>query len=212
MSLIYNLHGNILRNGDMMSFELSELTDSKVNFIYSDPPWGEGNLKYWQTMNKKMNGVEPKQVDFPAFLEKFFQICNDALTDDGVVFMEYGPRWKSDVECTAKVYGFTVRRYYTPQYRAGKGMLPLDLFVFTRTSNTKEYSWPDESVVNNTYGYATLQKVFSTMTTEPNMILLDPCCGMGYSAKLAISRGMKFIGNELNYKRIQKTKDRFKNV
>lgn len=209
MNVIWNVNKHILRNGDMMSFDLSELTERKANFIYSDPPWGEGNLKYWQTMNKKMNGVEPKEVNYEAFIKKFFEICHKSLTDDGVVFMEYGPRWREDVEACARAHGFALRKLYTPQYRAGKGMLPLDLFVFTRSANANSYVWPEESVVNKTHGYATLDKVFSTMKTDSSMLLLDPCCGMGYSAKLALSRGMTFVGNELNYKRLEKTRSRF---
>jgi predicted methyltransferase len=39
--------------------------------------------------------------------------------------------------------------------------------------------------------------------------ILDPCCGMGYTAQIAIDNGMYFYGNELNAKRLQKTINRF---
>jgi hypothetical protein len=36
-------------------------------------------------------------------------------------------------------------------------------------------------------------------------IVFDPCCGMGYTARAAVAAGMRFRGNELNAKRLQKT-------
>jgi hypothetical protein len=194
----------------MMSFDITELTNRKVNFIYSDPPWGEGNLKYWQTMNQKMNSVEPKEVQFQGFVNKFFHICDQALTDDGVVFMEYGPRWREDVMFYAKTFGFHMLRLYQPKYKAGSKMLPLDLFVFIRRGKLVDIELPDLELVNSSYGYSTLERVFHTMVTRPDMALLDPCCGMGYSAKLAMSRQMTFFGNELNEKRLAKTIDRLR--
>jgi 16S rRNA G966 N2-methylase RsmD len=42
-----------VQHGDIMN-GLDELMEGdKADFIYSDPPWGQGNLTYWQTMNKK---------------------------------------------------------------------------------------------------------------------------------------------------------------
>ena len=34
---------------------------------------------------------------------------------------------------------------------------------------------------------------------------MDLCCGMGYTAQACIDNGLKFIGNELNEKRLGKT-------
>jgi predicted methyltransferase len=39
-------------------------------------------------------------------------------------------------------------------------------------------------------------------------IVLDPMCGMGYTAQAAIKYGLAFRGNELNSVRLQKTIDR----
>jgi len=49
--------------GSLTSPELdSMLAGERVDILYSDPPWGDGNLAYWQTMNRKMTGAETPQV------------------------------------------------------------------------------------------------------------------------------------------------------
>jgi DNA modification methylase len=42
---------------------------------------------------------------------------------------------------------------------------------------------------------------------EEGAIVLDPCCGMGYTARAAVANKMRFRGNEFNSKRLQKTID-----
>ena len=54
-----NLHDGI---GDLMLGE-------RADIVYADPPWGPGNLKFWQTMNHKMTGAEPLPTDIDAFLD-----------------------------------------------------------------------------------------------------------------------------------------------
>ena len=63
-----------VRHGSVMD-SLDELMGAeKADLIYSDPPWGQGNVKYWQTMNKKMTGSEPVDIDFDAFLGRLFEV------------------------------------------------------------------------------------------------------------------------------------------
>ena len=45
----------------------------KFDILYSDPPWGLGNLKFWNTMNAKMNNVNKFEVNWDNFIKCF---CN----------------------------------------------------------------------------------------------------------------------------------------
>ena len=49
-----------------LSIELAKkaLNGNKANIIYSDPPWGLSNLKYW----RHHNGQTGHPVDWPRFL------------------------------------------------------------------------------------------------------------------------------------------------
>ena len=38
------------------------LKGEKARIFYSDPPWSDGNLKYWNTMRNKMSGTKEEKV------------------------------------------------------------------------------------------------------------------------------------------------------
>jgi len=52
--------------------------------------------------------------------------------------------------------------------------------------------------------------IFNYLEVPQGGICLDPMCGMGFTAQAAVNRGMRFFGNELNLKRLEKTKVRLK--
>ena len=69
--------------------------------------------------------------------------------------------------------------------------------------------------LTDSYGYKTVNLAFERLAPSikkltDNPIVLDPCCGMGYSAQAALDYGFSFRGNELNRKRLDKTLARFK--
>ena len=37
------------------------LKDKKAYVFYSDPPWSDGNLKYWATLNNRQTGNKFKR-------------------------------------------------------------------------------------------------------------------------------------------------------
>lgn len=67
----------------------------------------------------------------------------------------------------------------------------------------------DLSDVAGSIGYETVIKTMKKFQ-KAGGIVLDPCCGKGYSAKAALELGMKFRGNELNSKRLAETIARLK--
>ena len=54
---------------------------------------------------------------------------------------------------------------------------------------------------------ATLRAAITPFTTAGQTVL-DPCCGMGYTAKFALENNLIFRGNEINGKRLQCTIDK----
>ena len=53
-----------------------------------------------------------------------------------------------------------------------------------------------------------MQFVFSQMLPTNADVVLDPMCGMGYTAQATAGMGLTFRGNELNATRLRKTIDR----
>lgn len=89
-------------------------------------------------------------------------------------------------------------------YGTGKKLLPLTLFAFQK-GDWPAVNWKMAAQqVYHTRGFASLQHATEHLDLRGKS-LLDPCCGMGYSAQLALLRDMTFFGNELNLTRLKKT-------
>jgi hypothetical protein len=193
-----------VRHGDIMNGIADLMGNEKADIFYSDPPWGEGNLKYWQTMNVKMNSdAVKKQVNLDLFLNKVFETA--ATYAKGVIFIEYGVRWADMIKQKSSIYGLKHICIIKTQYGSGKNMFPLDLHILSKQLITLPSDYV--SYVMNTHGYETLKRATIPFIVKEG-IVLDPCCGMGYSAQVAIDNGMRFRGNELNKARLLKTINR----
>ena len=56
MSEVLNFKQHKLLHGDITKGSVDLLMkEEKFDILYSDPPWGLGNLKFCNTMNAKMN-------------------------------------------------------------------------------------------------------------------------------------------------------------
>ena len=205
--MIYEIGRHKVRHGDVMEGLDSLMGDAKADILYSDPPWGEGNLKYWQTMNVKQNpGAERTEVNLLAFLNNIFDIASKYCKE--ICLIEYGVRWDDLVKEYGEKHGFIHNGFATSRYKTGNGPLPLHLHVFSRVplnlpeSYFKSIEW--------TYDMNTLRAAI-TPFIKPNYTILDPCCGMGFTAQFAIDNGLTFYGNELSNHRIQKTLKRLRN-
>lgn len=198
--MIKNIGKHTVKCGDVMNGIEDLMQGEKADIIYSDPPLGKGNLSYWQTINKRHTGQEPVPQDLDAFLKNIFNIY--ATYGKGILFVEYGIRWRDQIIQMGMAAGYQHLRIIPLQYRSGSKLLPLDLHVFSRT----HIQITDEYVrkVSGTHGYATLEAAVTPMSNK-NYTILDPCCGMGYTAQIALDTGMRFLGNELNAKRLDKT-------
>ena len=202
--LAKEINGHRVMHSDLMECDINVLLQNeKINVMYSDPPWGEGNLKYWQTINHKMTGAEKSPVDLDSFLDKIFTIAKDNVTE--YVFIEYGTKWKQKIMDLAIKYGLVHQMIVPLLYKGGGKFLPLDLHVMTKKGVSSEI-FNEEWVrsVTGTYGYGTLQAVLRPLKNK-GMSIIDPCCGMGYTARASIDYNMRFYGNELNSARLEKT-------
>jgi len=198
--VIKQIGNHRVKHGDVME-GIDDLMDGKkADIIYTDPPWGQGNIRYWQTMNKKMTGAEPTDIPFEKFMLQIFKIGKAHAKN--LMFVEFGIRWKDDIIRYGTEQGFIHNGIINLQYRSGSKLLPLHLHVFSKTTLDLSTEYIDS--VTDTHGFDTLKKAIIPFTKE-GKIILDPCCGMGYTAQIAKDTGMVFYGNELNSKRLEKT-------
>lgn len=191
-----------LINGNVMDGIADLMGTDKASIFYSDPPWGQGNLNYWQTINKRHNGIERKETDYNAFLNQIFDLAKKHT--NGMVFIEYGIKWEKDIISIGEQHGLKHLGVATIKYKSGSKWLPHQLHIFT----TADKSLPEGYLksLDGTTGMDCLTKAVKPFYVEGG-IILDPCCGLGMTSRLAVKLKMNFRGNELNPKRLQTTID-----
>ena len=177
------------------------LVGEKVRILYSDPPWGTGNLKYWATINKKMTGKEFSPLTYDKLLDRIKDLSIKYV--DGHVFIEVGVKWEDEVTQHMASYLTNIQSFVT-LYRSGSKILPCILMY---GSTNQKYKF-DTQIYNptNQTGQEVAKNCIKAVAEE-GAIVLDPCCGMGYTARAAIASKMRFRGNEFNSTRLQKTID-----
>ena len=200
--MIQKINNHIVKCGDIQNGIDDLMGNDKADFTYSDPPWGQGNLRYWQTMNFKMTGKQRRDIIYDDFINNLFLILQKFSNDKVVI--EYGQRWKEDIINLSSKYGFIHNAVYTGYYNAGKNMLPLD---FHFLSKKQSYIIEGEIIeqIRTLSGLKVVKAIFDYWCPKDANIILDPMCGMGYTAQATVDNGFYFRGNELNSKRLQKT-------
>lgn len=206
--MLHNFGPHRVQHGDVTKGIDKLMQNGRADIMYSDPPWGEGNIKYWATQNKKMAGDHNDPAPLDEFLTAVFGIA--AKYVDSYLLVEYGVRWADEIQKRGVGAGFNPRGIIKLRYRSGGKLLPLDLHVFTRDAGAPLPAGYAQAVTD-TYGYDTLKHalhpliatVRGTLGRQP--VVLDPCCGMGYTAQAALDCGAAFRGNELNRVRLGKT-------
>ncbi len=203
--MIYEIGKHKVRLGDIHELEeIKDLTEGvKADIFYSDPPWGEGNIKYWDTMNKKQNGITESTGKFNVDVFLGLVLDNAVEHTNGWVVIEYGKRWVTKVINMGTSRGLK----YCGRIETVYGGTHTNEIIFFRTDKIVTI---DLSSIFHLTGYKCVKEIFKLLKVEEG-IGMDLCCGCGFTAQACIDNGMTFIGNELNKKRLDKTIDRLKN-
>lgn len=193
-----------VQHGDVNNGIDALMAGDRAAIMYSDPPWGQGNIKYWATMNLKMNGAVNIPADLETFLSSVFGIAQRYV--DRYLLIEYGVAWRDAIQARGVAAGFSPRGVLPLIYDSKN--LPLDLHLFTKGPQSFPAGYAEG--VSHTKGFRTLEMAIGPLASilGQGSIILDPCCGMGYTAKAAMKYGLHFRGNELNAARLAKTMKR----
>lgn len=163
----------------------------KADVVYSDPPWGPGNQKYWHTMNNR--GSVPR-TSWEKFLVHFVFACIRNARKEAPIFVEMGTRWVDELDSVMLSAGQRRVRRWNITYSQKR--LPLTLSLYGHTD--VDVDMPD------THGKAVTASVLQACVS-PDSIVLDPCTGLGMTARYTHMLGGQFRGTELNPKRLERT-------
>jgi len=205
MSKIFQVGLHRVRNGNIMDGIDELMGDERADFIYSDPPWGQGNLRYWQTINEQMTGAEPLSISYDEFLPFLFsQIKKYAK---GKIVIEYGVKWNADIVQAVEKLGLIHHGSTVCYYGSKSKPLPCDLH-FISTGEPIHLTDEFKQKCTELWDLKLVKYIFEYLGIPNHGVCLDPMCGMGFTAQAAKDRGLAFRGNEINMKRLQKTIDR----
>lgn len=192
--MIQRIGNHAVTNASVMDTAIDKmLAGEKVKILYSDPPWGDSYLKMFQTHTFKATGHRPEQPTYLQLCNRYADLIQKHVTD--WVFIETSVSGSAPMLNAIKPY-VSEHKIYDTVYGSD---LPAILIV-ARISNGP---FPDLSI-SGMKGLPFVKAVLSTVAT-PDAIVLDPCCGAGYTARAAMFHNMRFRGNELNPARLAKT-------
>lgn len=170
----------------------SLLLGKKAKIFYSDPPWSDGNLKYWNTMRNKMSGTTETNV---VTLEEMTTAIRDIITNhvDGYVVLETG---NAALEFQKKLLEPIVKdiRVFDVFYRSGSKWLPNKILV--GVTDTK-YKFDIDLTGVKCDGFVLPDMVFSHVAKKGDVVI-DPFMGLCNTGMASIKHGLQFAGNEFN--------------
>lgn len=184
-----------LVHGDITSGAVARAMQGEMaDVVYSDPPWGPGNQKFWHTMNRR--GSSPR-TSWSGFIASFASVVAIARASHAPVFVEMGLRWTDDLDDAMTNVGLPLRRRWRIFYGSKRRPLPNTVALFGPVD--MDVAMPDPA-----HGEPVTRAVLRACV-RPGAIVLDPCTGLGMTARLAHELGARFVGTELNAARLQRT-------
>lgn len=162
----------------------------KADVFYCDPPWGEGTLRYWRT-----HAGDARKPTWKTFVSYLCIDAASAVVPGGPIWVEMGLQWEADITEGLAAVGIVVTRRWMTSYASPPRPAVL---LYAGPSLPADF---DPSTLRG----ADLPRACLAVSGRPGGLVLDPCCGKGFTARAAVSNGMVFRGCELNAARLHVT-------
>ena len=168
--------------------------EERADVVYVDPPWGPGMLQAFATMNAR--GSAP-HLSWPDFLRVFCDAVVEARAPRAPVFVEMGWKWAPDLDRAMEDVGLLRRRCWPITY--GSKSAPRWNAITLYGPDDVALEMPDPP-----HGEAVTRAVLAAVV-RPGKVVLDPCTGLGMTARVTHKLGGVFRGVELNPERLERT-------
>lgn len=203
------IHGHVLTHGNIKDSQLDaaikENYPNGIDFCYTDPPWGNSNLKYWETMNKKMNGQSTDQIDQLLLENRVVRLICDNVRK--YAFIVYGVHQaESLMNIIKEQKEVTDVQYIEKKYKSGNKWLKNCVIAIT-LNNAEPIDW--SALLVNQDEQKGLHVVCKALVGKYNSCM-DIFIGQGFYLEILHKYGFKVIGNELNQSRLNKAVARLK--
>ncbi len=155
----------------------------KYDIIWTDPPWEERMVKWFQGKMKKETGIEVKNT----LTQIITKLATLTKTDKPIV-IEYSVKGHEYIVDVMQSKGHVLKSKNIRLQSMGREFILLVFNVPVTIPNQKGFAIIEEFFTVNKFG-----------------IVFDPFAGIGATAKSVIKTGTFYIGSELNperYKRL----------
>lgn len=153
------------------------------DIIYTDPPWENNMVKFFDTQRKKLTGVETNN-NIIDILEKLATLSNN----DKPIFVEYSIKGSDALIEIFKKKGHT---FSNKAIGFQSNKKPYVIICFNTDFVLKE----------NLIGGQIVEYVIKGMKPK---VVFDPFAGIGFTAKLVLRCGSKYIGYEYSKARFDR--------
>lgn len=163
------------------------------DMVYCDPPWNQGNATTFRT-----KAGQKRQVDYPSF---FVTLMSALASCPGDVYIEHGVHEIAMVRACFEALGLRELNYWEIRYYRTR---PCALYRLRTNGDGTPLSGDLFTGVDDEHTpLLAIQR-----SSAPGQVVLDGCTGRGTTAVAAAEHGCKFIGLELNHRRLAVTIDR----
>lgn len=162
----------------------------KASVVYCDPPWGQALLTQFAG---KAGG--PPRLPWLAFLDALAFTISAHAAPDAPIFVEMGRQWVGDMDEAMKRWAMPLLRRWEVTYGSNKAPSTVALYG---TGPAPDITLP------NTHGEAVTRSLLGAVV-KPGDIVLDPCMGLGMTARVAHPLGGHVRGVELVPERMERT-------
>lgn len=184
-----------LRAGDITTGVVPALLgDERADVVYSDPPWGPGNLQYWATQHDR--GSVPRAA-WPGFLAAFCGAVARHRHPDAPVFVEMGLRWVDELDAAMLAVGLGRQNRWVILYGPRRRPYPNTVTLYGPHAVELQLPHPP-------HGEPVTRAILAAVV-RPGTVVLDPCTGFGMTARCTHALGGRFRGTELNAARLDRT-------
>jgi hypothetical protein len=175
-----------------------------VDICYTDPPWGNGNLSYWKTINKKMTSAESDLISQEEMEDRISYLITKYVKT--YAFIVYGKREAESLTNKLKKYpNVKDVQYIKKRYQSGSKWLEnCVLCVTLNDAPVKSFQYLENQ--DGLKGLEIVCKEFQGVATS----VLELFVGVGFYLKVLDKYGFEVVGNELNGARLSKALDKVK--
>lgn len=175
-----------LERGD--GLELLNLAGGAVDLVYVDPPWNAGNARSFRTKA----GVG-RSVVWDAFLDTLLQVVKHNRLGAWIEMSDTEPAIDGLSRAVARAGGLVYRVEHVRYYRRHRSAV-----VYAA------WGEPDQRMMDvQVAGLDDDDIPLAVLQTVPaGITVMDPCTGLGCTGRAAEQRGCRFVGLELNPRRL----------